>query len=257
MTPETLTAWKPRRHGRAWTSNDADAVPTSVPATDNGAGHVILVKLEDDIPQCDQVALLRAAELNGLDDRLFHPNRKLDGEAWYDRLARIVHTTIEHTTPAEETTLYPQRMDDITENMQRVDAITVKATLEQEGVERGIELKSDLAVTCTLPEAPTAGGVLITRNTTLTMETLQKLLHWAMFEPRNDEHEDDSPETQEDDFLQNAHYAAAKLLLAPEEAAREIVRYAVEHRVVRFLPADRTIEIRRSAGSDRVDVQIR
>lgn len=179
MGNETLTQWMPERAGRRWRS-DEDAVRRATPAvregTENGAGDVILVTLGEPVARCDRMALHRAARLNGLDDRLCEPNRKLEGQAWYDRLARLVDVEIAVTKGDATATLEPDRLADGGTN-ERVDRIVVVGTLEQEGSERRIELTTDLAVRSDLVKMPTAAGVMLAKDSTITLETLQELLH--------------------------------------------------------------------------------
>ena len=140
------------------------------------AGHVALVDLDTDIDRCHKFALYRAGELNGCGDRLFRPFKRLDGEPWYDRLARIVDMEIAVTTGSETRTLYPGRLD-ADGGCATADSVTVRVTIRQEGTERMIELASDLAIRCELVKMPTAAGVVLTSGTSVTRETLERLLH--------------------------------------------------------------------------------
>ena len=233
MTEQTLRQWKPDRQGRIWTT-DKDAVaratPTTIAATEKAAGSVLLVDLGEEVARCDEMALLRAATLNGHAEQLYEPNRQCEGQPWYERLERIVDMEIEVRAGNDRLQLVPDRLADCGRS-RRVDRVVVKPTLAHQGVERQVEWASDLAIECELVKMPESAGALLARESTVTIEELI-------------------------DLLQDAHYAACRLLLAETDAQREVVRYAVEHRIAHLLPKDRSVQIRREADSERIDVRI-
>ena len=250
MDKSELTQWRPIGDGQAYPQ---EARPT-IQTNREPRQPITLVTLGGEVIRRDEVALLRAAELNGIADQLYLANRALDGTGWYDQLGRIVDIQIRCTADGESFTLETDR-DEETENNGQAESITVLGTVELGGESTILELPTDLAVRSSYDSQPESAGLLITKKSTISMEELQKLVHWAMYEPGSGDDED-TLDTQEHDFLQAAHYASAKLLLEPDEAEAEIIRFAVNHRIAHLLPTDRSVEIRRAAGSRIVNVRI-
>ena len=228
----------------------------------------------------DQVALYRAAALNGLAERIFDRNPNLDGAPWYDALERIVDVEFEYVVDGERISLYGPRDAELAEpdaQTDRDDAeaeqdagigrastdaeaengqaeeITARLTVERGDTVRTIELPTDFLVIDEYEADPRKAGVLVTTDCQEGLDELQELLCNALFEPGEDD-DDDSFETQQFDFREWAHEAVCKLMLDAQTAEVEIIRYAVRTHVMRKLPKDGITQIRRRG--DDVEVEL-
>ena len=251
----TLRRWRPR----IWTPQDTTT--EAFDTTGTAGDEPVLVAMDDLVENHDLTALYRAFEHNGIARRLFHPEAALEGTPWYDGLERIVAMSIEYRIGDETFTLECPRADPDTNAARRtghlscVDAIKVRAVMRRKEATRTLELETDFAVAYEYEPAPTAAGIVVTGDTTLGIEELAELIHDAVFEPGDDEH-DDSIETQLEDSREDAHYTACKLLLDDTAAETEKIRYAIQHRIAHLIPDGQTVRIVKHAGEVNVQMDI-
>ena len=118
-------------------------------------------------------------------------------------------------------------------------------------------LRTDFGVGTEYEKWPEKAGIIVTPDCTLGIDALKNLIAEAIFEYRFDE-KDDSRETQWYRFIDEAHTAAAKLLLSKDEGAAEAIRYAARTHLVHLLPDDGAVQLRKRPvpGQEVPDVDV-
>ena len=209
-------------------------------------GNALLVTCDPEPPEAQ--AFARAAGRNAVAERLFEPDRRLEGYAWYDAIARVVnlHTeiTVDGRTCALEAYSLPERWGaPDTPRPPRPGAICVSlAVRPAEGPGRILDLPTDLAFA-----GDTGSWVhdvlpLVTADSTLEPWTLAELLRAAFFSP-SDDADADSWERQRDDFDSEALHIATRLLVSDDEARRTSIAAAVARELFWLIPHDRGADI--------------
>ena len=252
--PASLRRWRPR----SW--NREEEVFETFDTTAAIADPPILVELSDLPENRDLVTLYRAAERNGLADRLFHQAPVTEATPWHDGLERIVAMRIEYRLDGETVTLACPRNDGFENwnNHASVDAIAVHVVLHRgrDGDDRRtLKLPTDFAVSGEYGDDPATTGVLVGAGSKLDIDELSVLIHDAVFEPGGDE-DDDSFETQLEDSRENAYHAACELLLDKTAARNEKIRYSIRHRVGHLAPEGHTVRITKHPGVEAVEVDV-
>ena len=210
-----------------------------------GAG-ALLVACDPEPPEAQVFA--RAAGRNAVAGRLFEPDRRLEGYAWYDAIPRIgsIHTTITaggsscplQSYPVPEPTGAPEAPLPT-----RPDTVCIILTVHPaEAPMRILNLPTDLAfagepgswVHDVLP--------LVTEDSTLEPWTLAELLRAGFFSP-SDDADADSWERQRDDFDSEALHIATRLLVSDDEARRTSITAAVARELFWLIPHDRGADI--------------
>ena len=183
-------------------------------------------------------AFWRAAERGGIADRIFRPNRRLEGYGWYDRLARITEIRFEITLKGQSYRLedYPiPEFDGSHEGRlpDRPDAICVGVTVDRRNpviylsTDVSFASGSDAWVNDSLP--------LVTSSSEITPFDLADLIVDAFFCP-SDDVDADSRERQEEVVTQEAVHLATRLLVNDEEARRQTVAEAIRREVTWLFP---------------------
>ena len=196
----------------------------------------------------DAMALYRAAKVNGCAERIFHGDRRVEGTPWYDAMEQIVDVNFEYTIDGVTKNLYardgeaPGREDESIKNA-GAERITARVTLEHGNGRRTVKLQGDFLVLDEYETDPRRAGVLVTTDSEASLEEMQELLEHTLFEQGYDKN-DDSRETQQEDFRQKAHEAVCKLMLDAGTAQVEVIRYAVRYHVMHTLPKDGITQIR-------------
>ena len=252
--PASLRRWRPPRWSRE------EEVFETFDTTAASAEPPILVELDDLPENRDLVTLYRAAERNGLADRLFHPIPVTEATPWHNGLERIVGMRIEYRLDGETITLECPRNERFENwnNHAPVDAIAVHVVLHRgrDGNDtRTLKLPTDFAVTGEYGCDATTTGVLLGASSKLGIDELSALIHDAVFEPGGDK-DDDSFETQLENSRENAYYAACDLLLDKTAARNEKIRYSVQHRIGHLVPGGHTVRIVRHPGIKTVEVEV-
>jgi len=278
--PITLNRWHPldlavhRLTGPATMTFDAEP-----------PGATLLVHLDPRMAtQRNLVTLHRAAQVNGLADSLFEPDVTLEGQPWYDRLPRIVGMDTEASINGEKmaftwtddaswsneqlqeilAALRGEDIDDISEwttfeigHNAVAEDIVVRILVRTEHGTEARRLRTDFGVGTEFEDWPDKAGIIVTPDCALDIEALKNLIAEAIFKG-SDYEKADSRETQWYNFIDNAHTAAAKLLLNEHEAAAEAIRYAARTHLGHLLPDDRTVQLRKKPvpGSEVDDVGV-
>ena len=177
-------------------------------------------------------AFWRAAERNGVAGRLFEADRRLEGYAWYDAIARLAAIHIEITADGRTCALegyattvgIHRRAEPVP---QRPEAIRIGlAVTPHEGPRRILDLDADLAFA---GEAWCWAGdalPLVTADSDIEPWQLAQLVRVGFFSA-SDDADADSWETQWTAFEQDALHAATKLLISDDEARRTSIADAV------------------------------
>ena len=183
----------------------------------------------------DLQALRRAAERNGLAERLYEPDPRLSGYGWYDRLVSVDLMSVTINDEYGERDLEKIRGDEKASVDQRPKSILI--TLDRsDGSE--IILPADLAF-LEGEDGDSQGGKgtpLVTRDSEIEVLELRQLMMDAYFCP-DDDHDSDSFDTQEYNLEQDYEKAAIRILRSQEEAARENIINAVRQHIIYEIPS--------------------
>ncbi len=193
-------------------------------------------------------ALWRAAERAGIAGRMFEPDHRLEGYAWYDAIERIVHIHTEaivgrrpyalDSYPAPERTGAPEAP-----LAQRPDAIRMSLTVRPgSGVGRILDLDADVAFAGEAWSWVGDALPLVTAGSDIEPFQLMELLRAAFFSA-SDDADADSWERQRDVFEQEALHIATRLLVSDDAARRSSIAEAVTRELFWLIPHDRGAEI--------------
>ena len=230
-----------------WRPGLADIEDWREPPKRESVGPDALLMACDPEPPEDQ-ALWRAAERGGIAGRLFELDRRLEGYAWYDAIARIATIHIEVTAGGRTRSLdayapaggVHRRQEPV---QQRPDAIRIGLTVTpHEGPRRILDLDADLAFA---GEAWSWAGdalPLVTPDSDLEPWQLAQLMRAAFFSA-SDDSDADSWETQRNAFETEALHAATKLLVSDDQARITSIADAVTRDLFWLIPHDRGAEI--------------
>ena len=193
-------------------------------------------------------ALWRAAERGGVAARLFEPDGRLEGYAWYDASARAGAVHIEITdggrtcpldayVPAEGIRSRGQPLQ------QRPEAIRIGvAVTPHEGPRRILDLDADLAFAGEAWAWAADALPLVTPQSDLEPWELAELMRAAFFSA-SDDSDADSWETQRTRFEQDALHAATRLLVSDDQARITTIADAVAREVLWLVPHERGADI--------------
>ena len=193
-------------------------------------------------------ALGRAAERSGIASRLFEPDRRLEGYAWYDAIERIANIHAEASVgrrpyaldryPVPERTGAPEAP-----LPHRPDAIRMSLTVRSgTGVGRILDLDTDVAFAGEAWSRVGDALPLVTAGSDIEPFQLMQLLRAAYFSA-SDDADADSWERQRDVFEQEAHHIATRLLVSDDAARRSSIADAVTRELFWLIPHDRGAEI--------------
>ena len=198
-------------------------------------------------------AFWRAAQRNGLQERLFVMDRRLMGFDWYDALPRVTGLLTEITFEGRTQSLgsFAKRKP----FPQRPESIRFRATIESAArPESGIDLPTDLAFV-----GEPGGWVedalpLVTPNSDLDPCALADMMREAFFSPSDDAGAD-SWESQRDDFEQTALHLATRLLISDDAARKQTIAEIVWRELSWLIPRDGGAYI--AVRGREVDVELR
>ena len=233
---------------RPWRPSVADCNDWRDAAKLADAGHDSLVIACDPEPPEAQ-ALWRAAERDGIASRLFEPDHRLDGYAWYDALNRVTETTVRVAAGHEWMDIddwpHPERARPGAAQLpSRPAAIRIELTVSQAaGPHRTHALPADVAFAGEAWSGLDDALPLVTQDSALQPHELAALLRAGFFSP-SDDIEADSWETQRDRFDEDALHLATRILLSDDEACRQSLAEAVRRELMWFVPGDRAVDIR-------------
>ena len=232
---------------RPWRPGLADVDDWREPPKRQPVGPDALLMACDPEPPEAQ-AFWRAAERNRVAGRLFEADRRLEGYAWYDAIARVAAIHIEITADGRTCALegyattggIHRRAEPV---QQRPEAIRIGlAVTPREGPRRILDLDTDLAFA---GEAWCWAGdalPLVTADSDIEPWQLAQLVRVGFFSA-SDDADADSWETQRTAFEQDALHAATKLLVSDDEARRTTIADAVTRELLWLIPHDRGAEI--------------
>ena len=214
---------------------------------------IALMKKTDDPPieQC----LIRALSFAETPPSLFARDDRLQGYAWYDRFDRVLDVSL---GVVENNDIIPAEayiVDEELEDGHRVDGLEIHLNIAQADVtddygesrNRLMVLPTDVVVEPYVDdEGLFSRAVLITRNTSLTPDTLSEIIVDSYFYP-NDELEADSYYTQRHDAEREVWRSATNMLLTKDEADRSAIIDALETHVS-WVTGGRDVDIRKRNG---------
>lgn len=241
----------PPAHLRPWRPETADADDWHEPPKLTPIGpDAILMDVESEPPAAQ--ALWRAAQRAGITDRLFEPDRRLAGYAYYDAIDRATAAHTEAFVDGNRYTLdeYPESPPPALPRRPGAIRITLAITPSQ-GETHRFGLATDVAFAgedwCWVADT----RPLVTSDSTLEPWELAELLRAAYFSASDDAGAD-SWERQRDDFLTDAQHLATRILVSDDAARRASIADAVAREVLWHVPQDRDIDI--SVRNRRVTV---
>lgn len=278
--PLTLKRWRPLHRA----SNRRDETTTST-FDNEPPSSTLLVDIDPRMAnRRNLVTLDRAAEVNGLLDSMFEADTRLRGHAWYDRLPRITAMDTEAVVDGEKMTftwtdeapwndelqqmvaaLGGQQIDEIGEHARFeigenaiAECIVVRVLLRTEYETQYRRLRTDFGVGTEFTTWVHDAGILVSRDCALDIEGLKKLIAEAVFKYNRNEKED-SAHTQWRCFVEDAHTAAARLLLGEQEAMEESIREAARIHLGHLLPEGGAVELRKTTPrrGEQCDVRVR
>ena len=135
------------------------------------------------------------------------------------RLDSVDNALVDERGTADPRKRYVPRSDD--GRPRRAERVWVEATVEgSDGGTEKIEIETDVAFLDPDEHWPTESGIALRADTRITVDELVELLVEACVQPREGERDDDSAETQRENFDDHALWVATTLLL-PRKDARE------------------------------------
>ena len=232
---------------RPWRPGLADVDDWREPPRREPVGADALLMACDPEPPEAQ-ALWRAAGRGGIAGRLFEPDRRLEGYAWYDAIERAGAIHIEITNggricpldayvPAEGVHRRGQPL------VQRPEAIRIGvAVTPHDGPRRILDLDADLAFAGEAWSWAADALPLVTPRSDLEPWQLAQLMRAAFFSA-SDDTDADSWETQRTRFDQDALHAATKLLVSDDQARINTIADAVTRELLWLIPHERGADI--------------
>ena len=216
------------------------------PKRESVGAQALLMACDPEPPEAQ--ALWRAAERGGIAGRLFEPDRRLEGYAWYDAIERIVHIHTEaivgrrpyalDSYPVPERTGAPEAP-----LAQRPDSIRMSLTVRPgSGVGRILDLDADVAFAGDAWSWVGDALPLVTAASDIDPWQLAQLMRAGFFSA-SDDADADSWERQRDVFEQEALHIATRLLVSDDAARRSSIADAVTRELFWLIPHDRGAEI--------------
>lgn len=241
-------------------------------------GNTMLVDLDPTMASHrNLVTLHRACRINGLLDNLFEANSALEGQPWYDRLARIVAMDTVAVIDGEKTPFtwtsneswknprLQTLLADLNGNAAGVvadwttfeisdstiaESIVVRVLVRTKHEDQSRRLRTDFGIGDEFATSPDEAGILATPDCRLGIDELKNLIADAIFK-RSFDDRNDSYDTQWANFMETAHTVAASLLLNKDDGAAEAIRHAARVHLGHLLPNGRTVQLRKKPAPDR------
>ena len=232
---------------RPWRPEAADLDHASpIPEHVAVGGDALVMDIDPEPPEAQ--TLWRAATRNAIAGRLFDPDRRLEGQTWYDRLPRLTGVRTEAVLDGRSHALDAYPLPAPRGNLfgplpWHPEAIRMRlAIAPASGPGHVLALDTDLAfigeVGCWV------GDVLplVTAGSTLPPRDLAEVLRYAFFAP-SDDWAADSWARQLADFDREALHLAIRRLCSEDGALRVTLAAIVERELFGFLPRERAVDI--------------
>ncbi len=193
-------------------------------------------------------AFWRAAGRNGVAERIFESDRRLEGYGWYDAIPCVAGirttVTVEGRTHALDAHPVPKRAVAPQASLpDRPEAICIAlAVRPPQGPEEVLDLDADLAFAGEAWSRVGDALPLVANGSALDPHELADLLRAAFFSP-SDEADADSWERQRELFDEEALHMATRLLVSDDAARRASIADAVARELFWLIPHDRGVEI--------------
>ena len=216
-------------------------------------------------------AFWRAAKRDGLATRLFEPESRLEGFAWYDAIPRISRIQTMVSTNGESWVLeeWQKATSPKSTPPDRPESIRMQVTVNPHGRsqdtdpapagsqgesgqpgpqdgnvpgERTLDLPADLAFAGEAWSHLDEAQPLVCKNSTIDPRELADLLCDAFYSP-SDAAEADSWQRQRTVFEQDSLHLAMRMLVSDDEARRLTIADVVSRELRWLLPRDRDIHI--------------
>ena len=226
---------------------DIDSDSNHPPTSAREAGpDTLVIDLEDTCP-ADQIALARAAEISGMDQRLAEHDPDMEGYGWYDSLTHITEMSVTITDEDGTHDIQELRGKKITPSTQRPDRIQITLHGHNQQEEFTVSMDTDLAFE-EEEETFSCNRQLVTKSSGLSAQELANMIHDAYFIFSEDP-EADSYDTQKEYHEEESLKTATALLHSPEEAALSAVAGALDRHVLWEVPAgmEATITLRKGS----------
>ena len=210
-------------------------------------------------------AIWRAAERAGVSQRLFAPDRRLEGYPWYDALPRVTDFSIDVTHGGRTHTVVEPMADEPAPTEPsapaasfkfdaRPDAIAIRLHIaEAAGRTRYLQIPSDIVFMndedCYVDDI----DPLVTAASDIDADELAALIHRSFFTP-SDDADTDSHETQKSRFDEEAMRIALTLLASEDEGLKHVIAQAVWREVLWVMPRDRRVDIAVADGKVSVSL---
>ncbi len=210
-------------------------------------------------------AIWRAAERAGVAHRLFAPDRRLEGYAWYDSLPRVADFSIDVTHGGRTHTVVEPLQTDAQASADSVpaepfkfdarpDAIAIRLHIaDPDGRTRDLEIPADVVFMndedCYVDDI----DPLVTAGSDIDADELAQLIHRSFFTP-SDDADADSHETQNSRFDEEAMRIALSLLASEDEGLTHVIQQAIRREVSWMMPRDRKVDIAVANGKVTVSL---
>ncbi len=199
-------------------------------------------------------ALWRALERAGISARLFAPDRRFEGYAWYDALPRVTGFSVHVTHQGRTHSIVHPDEDgadaarDIPDRAQlgfgaRPDAILMRLHVSEPGIrDRIVEIPADVVFMNREEDYVEEIDPLVTAGSDISPGELARLIHRAFFSS-SDDADADSHETQKIRFGEDAMRIALTLLASEDEALRHAIAEAIRREVLWAMPRGREVGV--------------
>ena len=199
-------------------------------------------------------ALWRALERAGISARLFAPDRRFEGYAWYDNLPRVTGFSVHVTHQGRTHSIVHPDEDgadaarDIPDRAQlgigaRPDAILMRLHVAEPGIrDRIVEIPADVVFMNREEDYVEEIDPLVTAASDISPDELARLIHRAFFSP-SDDRDADSRETQKIRFEEDAMRIALTLLASEDEALKHAIAEAIRREILWAMPRGREVAV--------------
>ena len=190
----------------------------------------------------DQQTLSRAAERNDASQRLFEPNRQLQGYDWYDAMTKTTDYCITVSDEnGDHNLLFARRTNAAISP--RPDRIEFTVQTDSQGEKTDIQLPTDLAFEKADDPYMEAVSPLVTQDSEISAQELVEIMKLAFFTPSDDK-DADSYDTQEENHETAYSMTAISLLESEDQAIINSVIATVQRHILYQIPDGSTATIR-------------